>query len=163
MSLPYRLYAVRDYNGILLRNMHETSAYDNGTVEFGRELMLPVPGRLEGLPGTLVTRIFSYKNEKIEEKKYTKWLDYDKIKFGLSVRTRKTGDFLVLNEQGNHKKLNRCMIDDKIPAEMRDQIPLVVSGQEVLWIVGGRMGEKYKITSGTRTVLEIIYEGGNAE
>ena len=41
---------------------------------------LPVPGILESPFGVFESKIFSYKKQKIEEKKYTKWFDYDKIK-----------------------------------------------------------------------------------
>ena len=101
-----------------------------------------------------------YKNQKIEEKKYTKWLDYDKINYNLSIRTRKTGDYLIVDSRGSHKKLNRFLIDEKIPAEKRDGIPLIAAGSEILWIVGGRINERYKITSETSTILELQYEGG---
>ena len=95
------------------------------------------------------------------EKKYTKWFDCDKIKSRLSVRTRRSDDCLVVNQNGDHKKLTRCMIDDKIPREIREQIPVIAEGSEVLWLVGGRISEKYKITSCTRNVLEIKYQGGS--
>lgn len=52
------------------------------------------------------------------------------------------------------------MIDEKIPREKRDEIPLAAAGSEILWIVGGRMNERYKITSETKNVLEIKYKGG---
>lgn len=53
------------------------------------------------------------------------------------------------------------MIDDKIPGEERDLIPLVADGKEILWIAGGRINERYKITAATRRVLELKYKGGN--
>ena len=62
----------------------------------------------------LRSKYFPYSGEKILEKKYTKWFDCDKIKCGLSVRTRKTGDYLIVGRDGGRKKLTRCMIDDKI-------------------------------------------------
>ena len=65
-----------------------------------------------------------------------------------------------MNREGGRKKLNRIFIDEKIPAELRDQIPVVASGSEILWIPGGRMNEKYKITSTTGKVLELHYQGG---
>ena len=52
------------------------------------------------------------------------------------------------------------MIDEKVPREQRDSISLITEGSEVLWIVGGRMNERYKITSETKNVLEIKYQGG---
>ena len=55
------------------------------------------------------------------------------------------------------------MIDDKIPGEIRHEIPLVDAKDEILWIVGGRISERYKITSQTEKVLEITYQGGSIE
>lgn len=100
------------------------------------------------------------KSREIPEKKYTKWMDYDKIKGSPCVRTRKQGDYLVVNSAGGRKKLNRVFIDEKIPAGLRDQIPVVAAGSEILWIPGGRMNEQYKITSTTGRVLELHYQGG---
>ena len=37
------------------------------------------------------------------------------------------------------------MIDDKFPKETRDQVPLIADGGEILWIIGGRISERYKI------------------
>ena len=102
-----------------------------------------------------------YEGQKIEEKKYTKWMDYDKIEKNPYIRTRRTGDYMVINAQGNTKKLNRCMIDEKIPSEYRDSIPLIACGKEILWMVGSRMNERYKINPKTRKVLVLNYQGGN--
>ena len=110
--------------------------------------------------GIFSAEIFLYEGQKIEEKKYTKWMDYDKIKGSPCVRTRKQGDYLVVNSAGGRKKLNRIFIDEKIPAGLRDQIPVVAAGSEILWIPGGRMNEQYKITSTTGRVLELHYQGG---
>jgi len=68
---------------------------------------------------------------------------------------------MVINAQGNTKKLNRCMIDEKIPSEKRDKIPLIACGNEILWLVGSRMNERYKINPQTRKVLVLNYQGGH--
>ena len=122
---------------------------------------IPLSGILECPFGIFETKIFHYKNQKIEEKKYTKWMDYDKIEKNPYIRTRRTGDYMVINAQGNTKKLNRCMIDEKIPSEYRDSIPLIACGNEILWMVGSRMNERYKINPQTRKVLVLNYQGGN--
>lgn len=109
---------------------------------------------------TLEWETFPYEKQQIPEKTYTKWFDYDKIKNSPCVRTRRQGDYLTVNSEGGRKKLNRIFIDEKIPAEMRDRLPVVAVGSEILWIPGGRMNEKYKITSTTGRVLELHYQGG---
>lgn len=159
LSLPYGLEAVRSYDGVILRKKtpHRAGTEAVKTQEF---LLPSTSGELETPFGRFEVKVFSYSGEKILEKKYTKWFDCDRIKCGLSVRTRRTGDYLTVGRDGGHKKLTRCMIDDKVPKETRDQIPLIADGEEILWIIGGRISERYKITSCTKNVLEITYQGG---
>ena len=156
ICFPRHLRAIRQYGGVLLEKT-ETQEAPEYTERF---FEIPVPGTLRCSFGIFETKIFPYKNQKIEEKKYTKWMDYDKIKGSPCVRTRKQGDYLVVNSAGGRKKLNRVFIDEKIPAGLRDQIPVVAAGSEILWIPGGRMNEQYKITSTTGRVLELHYQGG---
>ena len=155
-DLPYGTEAVRTYEGVLIRKKQKKE----NKAEVKPDVLLK-EGKTHYGSGIFSTRSFPYSGEKILEKKYTKWLDCDKINCELSVRRRQSGDFMVVNRDGSRKKLTRCMIDDKIPGELRDRLPLVAKGQEILWIVGGRLSEKYKITSHTRKVLEIKYQGGS--
>lgn len=156
-DLPRGLQAERDYQGILLKKKKN----ENIPEPSGEAYHLPLPGVLSCPLGNWETKIFSWTEQKIFEKKYTKWFDYDRIKDEIQIRTRKTGDFLTVNREGQHKKLSRCMIDEKIPRKERDSIPLAAAGNEILWILGGRINERYKITSETKNVLEINYQGGN--
>lgn len=103
---------------------------------------------------------FSRQNQgEIPKNQYTKWFDYDRIKGTLSVRTRQPGDYITL-AGGGTKTLHRYMIDAKIPRELRDQIPVLAEGNHVLWIVGYRIGEYYKITDDTKTILQVTADGG---
>ena len=94
------------------------------------------------------------KNQKIPEKQYTKWFDYDKIGEPVSFRTRKPGDSLTLAGVGT-KAVQRYMIDAHIPERERDRIPLLVSGSQVLWIVGYRMNAAFQVTEETQTILQV--------
>ena len=96
--------------------------------------------------------------EKIPEKMYTKWFDYDKIKDTLSVRARKTGDYIRILPAYGKKTVKAFMVDEKIPREDRDQICLLADGNHVLWIVGYRVSEGYKVTDHTTTILQVTYE-----
>lgn len=157
ISLPYQMKAFRDYEGVrLVLQPREKSEI----TEECREWRLPIPGAFCCSLGEFRTEIFLYEGQKIEEKTYTKWLDYDKIKKDLCVRTRKSGDYLVINGKGNTKKINRCMIDEKIPAEKREHIPLIACEDEILWMVGGRINAGYKISPNTKKVLVLHYQGG---
>ena len=188
ISLPYRMEARRDYEGVRVFLRKENSAEENnrgagqysgmrtmaekradtgrekryiGTETTVSEWEISIPGTVICPLGTFSAEIFSYEGQKIEEKKYTKWFDYDRIVGNPCIRTRKTGDYMVINAQGNTKKLNRCMIDEKIPSEKRDEVPLIACGNEILWMVGSRMNERYKINPQTRKVLVLNYQGGH--
>ncbi len=97
--------------------------------------------------------------EKIPQKRYTKWFDYDKIKNTLSVRTRQTGDYITLKD-GKKKTVKAFMIDEKIPRQERDKILLLADGDHILWIIGYRISEYYKVTDDTREILQVQADGG---
>ena len=103
------------------------------------------------------------KRTEISGKMYTKWFDYDKIKDGFSIRNRESGDYFVMDGAGHRKKLERYFIDRKVPPPERDRIPVMAQGAEVLWVIGGRMGRSGMITESTRTIVEIVYQGGEED
>lgn len=106
------------------------------------------------------TRVFPREKQyKIPKNQYTKWFDYDKIEDTLSVRYRKTGDYITLAD-GGRKTVKSFMIDEKIPAGQRGSIALLADGSHILWIIGYRISEYYKITDETKTILEVRIDGG---
>jgi tRNA(Ile)-lysidine synthase len=118
------------------------------------------------LPGAqLCCRVFPFFGNiaKIPRKMYTKWFDYDKIKDNFSVRTRRPGDYFILDAAGHRKKLSDYFIDEKLPAGQRDQCLLVAQESRVLWIIGGRMSYDAGITEDTKMVLEMTYRGGEPD
>jgi tRNA(Ile)-lysidine synthase len=92
------------------------------------------------------------KIEKIPQNQYTKWFDCDKIKGYLEFRTRQQGDYFYSNGK---KSLKKYCIDEKIPAADRDQLPLLAEGQHILWVIGYRISEAYKVEDGTKRILEV--------
>ena len=93
-----------------------------------------------------------------ELNRYTKWLDYDRIDGQLEVRTRKTGDFFMLqNADGEYhrKSLKDYMIDMKIPAAERDNIPVVACGSHCVWLVGYRISDYCKLTLNTKRIVKL--------
>jgi len=103
--------------------------------------------------------IFSYEDgKKIPENRYTKWFDYDKIENTAILRYRQTGDYLELAGTGR-KTVKSYMIDAKIPASLRGRIPLLADGNHVMWIVGYRISEAYKVTKDTKHIYQVTVGG----
>lgn len=78
-------------------------------------------------------------NEKNKNCFYTN-LNVDKV----LIRTRKDGDRLIPCGMKGEKKLKDIFINEKVPKDKRDKIPLIVHNDEILWIAGIRGNEKYK-------------------
>lgn len=91
-------------------------------------------------------------------KSCTKWMDYDRISDGLCLRTRCSGDYLVVDLKGSKKKLSDYMINEKIPKSHRDSVPIFAIGSKVCLVVGYRMSEDVKVTVNTRDIIQIEME-----
>lgn len=86
---------------------------------------------------------------------YIKYFDYDKIVEPITLRYRKDGDkFTPLGMIGN-KKINDLFIDLKIPKAKRNEIPLICFGNDIGWVVGYRVSEKFKVLKDTKNILQI--------
>jgi len=80
-------------------------------------------------------------------------IDYDMVKDPLLVRCRKEGDVFAPLGLGGTMKLKKFLIDQKIPRERRDLLPLVVNGKEIIWVGGLRLAERWKVTEKTTLCL----------
>ncbi len=90
---------------------------------------------------------------------YTKWFDYDKIKNGIFIRSRRPGDYFIMDAGGHRKKLKDYLTDEKVPDTERDRLLLLAEESRILWITGRRMGYGAQVTEDTRTILEVTWSG----
>lgn len=99
-----------------------------------------------------------YKGENIPKENYTKWFDYDKMENTLFLKTCEDGDYFTVNSKLQKKRFNRYCIDEKIPSKDRRSIPLLSCGNHIVWALGYRISEYYKISSDTKNMLTITVE-----
>lgn len=169
INLPYKLCAQRDYAGIFVYCLCDAETVQNQVQEYtvsiaDRERLLRGE-RIQVRLNNDKILVFSVKNvdsseswKNIPQKKYTKWLDYDKIKNSIVVRTRKAGDYLTIDLPGGElrkKTLKSYFIDNKVPVEQRSALFLVAEESHILWIVGGRISSFYKVGHDTKRIMEL--------
>ena len=148
VDLPYNLQAKSEYDRVCIEKKELRVCEDH------------IESDLQVAKG-FTFRIFSAKMlDTIPEKAYTKWFDYDKIEGSLVIRTRKEGDYLVMQDGSHRKSLNRYFIDKKIPKDKRDEVLLLADGSHIMWVIGGRISDYYKITEETKQIIEVQYDGG---
>jgi tRNA(Ile)-lysidine synthase len=80
--------------------------------------------------------------------------DAAKLHFPLQIRSRKPGDYFYPSGFGKRKKLQDYFVDEKVPRDLRDSIPLLLSDKEVVWVVGYRADERYGIEKNTVKALK---------
>ncbi len=87
----------------------------------------------------------------------TACLDGDKVTYPLTVRNFRPGDrFIPLGMKGR-KKVKDFFIDLKIPSNERDRVPIITSGDKIVWICGLRIDEQFRTTRNTENLLRIQY------
>ena len=87
-----------------------------------------------------------------------KYFDFHKINGDINLRSRRAGDkFNPLGIKGS-KKLKDIFIDLKIPREKREVLPLLCFGEDIAWIVGYKISDKYKVDENTTRILQINIE-----
>ena len=82
------------------------------------------------------------------------FLDLDRLHFPLIVRNIRPGDrFSPLGVTGT-QKVKKYFINNKIPERQRQICPLLLSGDEIVWIAGHRIDNRVKIVPATRRILK---------
>ena len=154
IHLPYGITAVRTYEGIRMFFREEKGQTEpveitgEGTYDFGG-----VTFRVS-VEAWDESKIFPIKN-------YTKCFDYDKIIDKVFLRNRGSGDYLEINKNHGRKSLQDYLVNEKVPKDERDRVILLACGSHILWVVGKRISEYYKVTKETKKVLKVQVCGGN--
>lgn len=164
VDLPYGILAVREYNHVVLKKQSQDTKERIPVLDLETEIIIPGNQFVPGMNLEINTKLINYKKNMIIPKNgYTKWFDYDKIKNTVLIRNRRTGDYLQIDAKGSRKKLKSLLIDEKIPRENRELLPLLADGPHIMWIIGGRMSEAYKVNEETKVILEINLDGGKED
>jgi len=190
LNLPYGIQAVKRYHEITMRMspvlltkmeiQQKEGLESNKVAEFNKvtefnkvieadkvaehTITVPEDYYIPQINQTLHTKLINYKiNMIIPRNGCTKWFDYDKIKNTALIRTRNEGDFIQIDSSGSRKKIKSLFIDDKIPREKRDLLPLLADGAHIIWVIGGRISEAYKVSEETKVILEISLDGGKRD
>jgi tRNA(Ile)-lysidine synthase len=50
------------------------------------------------------------------------------------------------------------MVNAGIPRRWRDWVPLVICGEDIIWVVGWRIADPVKVTARTRQILCLEFE-----
>jgi len=87
---------------------------------------------------------------------YRVCFDMDKFSLPLVVRSRRPGDhFCPRGMGGKRKKIKEYFIDLKVLRKDREIIPVLASAEGILWIIGHRTDERFKVTPAAEKILQV--------
>ncbi|WP_430611880.1 tRNA lysidine(34) synthetase TilS [Flavobacterium sp. JP2137] len=107
-----------------------------------------------------ITQPITLKNERQtqllpQDDTYTIYVDRDRLQFPLSLRKWRQGDsFYPLGMQGA-KKISKYFKDEKYSQIDKEAAWILCSENQIVWIVGGRMDDRFKIKNTTINILKI--------
>lgn len=150
IQLPYGLCAMREFDKIVIRVRVRNEA---------EQVMMPItiPGQIECEDGRIMefSLLPAENYHEIPQKTYTKWFDYGKIIHCLVLRNRQSGDYLTITEGGGRKTIKEYFIEEKVSRLERENKLLLADDKHILWVIGMRISEAYKVTEQTKTILQV--------
>ena len=75
----------------------------------------------------------------------------------MTVRSRVPGDTFHPYGTKGRKSVARYLLDAKVPRFLRDEIPVLVDRQDILWVIGQRIAHPYRISETTRRIVEVVF------
>lgn len=131
-------------NDYLIESGNHFFQWEGGSLSF-RKIMLTSDMKEKIMAGDLADKNIA-------------WVDADRLKYPLQLRHWKKGDiFHPLGMRGN-KKISDFFTDLKFSALQKEKAWLLCSTNKIVWVVGERMDDKFRIAPGTGTCIEIVFE-----
>lgn len=111
-----------------------------------------IPGLGIKIKAEIVRRRPDFKKKRDKD---TEYVNGDLIGRSLRIRARRAGDRMKPLGMASYKKLQDIFVDEKISRERRHMIPIIVSGNKVLWAAGVKLSDEFKLKDGTRRIVKL--------
>lgn len=147
--LPKNIRAIKGYSTVIITSK-KPPALASYTIDDPGEIVLKESSVVLKISAKEIGEIKDYGNGK-----NSAVIDAGKINFPLLIRPRMPGDYFYPIGFGKKKKLQDFFVDDKIPRDERDAIPLIISNGNIVWIAGLRLDDRYRVDKDTKRVLQL--------
>lgn len=145
VSTTHQLYKDRDK--LLLFELEEKS--------FER-YYIDSPGSRASLPFAMDIDLVDIENAgDFPNSQLSAFLDHGQLTFPLTIRKWQHGDYFYPLGMEQMKKLSDFFIDTKVPVPVKNKTWILASGKNIVWIMGLRIDNRYKLTSKTKQVLKL--------
>jgi len=145
VSQTHRL--VRDRESLILSPLQPENRKQFYLEEGMKELVFPVHLKIS----------VSEKKEKFElsDSRFVACIDRDHVQFPLLIRRWEKGDYFKPLGMNGFKKISDFFIDSKLSLPEKEHVWILANGEQVVWIIGHRLDDRYKITPSTQNILRL--------
>ncbi len=117
------------------------------------------PDNLSSLPFPMDVEVLDRSElQRIPDDKHIACLDHAEIQFPLTIRHWLHGDYFFPLGMNQIKKLSDFFVDEKIPVPEKERAWILASGNKIVWIMGHRIDNRFRITSKTTRVLLLRFQ-----
>ena len=143
----------------IIKNRNWLIITPNQTTEAANILIEENDKQVEFENGKIVLEILQTTNHKPQTTNPVAQLDADEIKFPLLLRKCKKGDYFYPLGMQKKKKLSRFFIDQKLSLTQKEKTWVIEMDRKIIWVVGLRIDDRFKITDKTKNILQITLTG----
>jgi tRNA(Ile)-lysidine synthase len=143
-SETYNLIKDRKYLILYAKNEKQTGQYSISQTDI--EMHEPFSMK--------INRLTIDPNFRVSKENNTIHLDISKLVFPLELRRWHEGDTFYPFGMNKRKKISDFFIDNKFSLWEKEQTWLLLSGNDIVWIVGKRVDNRFRITTDTSEVIE---------
>jgi len=147
-SNTHRVLIDRDF--IIIRekttsDVEEYLVYENKNIDF---------------PITLKNEVINNNHNSLVTASKIGLFSYEKIEFPLIIRKWKHSDYFYPFGMNGKKKLSDYFIDNKFTSFQKEDTWVLTSGKNIIWVIGERTDNRYRISKRTEKILKITLKDG---
>jgi len=176
-ALLFEMLTDFNYNSSVIKTIYESLSTDSGKQFYSKThrlvkdrqslFIVPVTEQEERIyyvensenelfePLNLVVEKIPVSEFKLNKSPNVACLDLNLLEFPLLIRKWQQGDYFQPLGMTGYKKVSDFFIDEKIPLHEKENTWLLCSGNKIVWIIGFRIDNRFKVTPETKMVYEI--------
>jgi len=150
---------VLDYGGYRLSRTEAGFYFEK--IEIVPSVLIPEPGSFQIGDSELSIELVSFQEFVINTDPWIEYADLGNIKWPLELRLAMPGDhFQPLGMMGKGKKIQDYLVDLKLDHYEKNNIRVLKSPDQILWLVGKRLDERIKVKPGAKEIYRLRYRQG---
>ena len=147
--LPGKIEVLREYDELIFKKKEKKF------LNFFSYVNVPGTTEVSEINMVFKAKVLFKPPERFSKNSWEAFFDLDEIHGPLYVRSRKRGDkFVPLGMKGK-KKLKDFLIDLKVPRFKRDGVPILFNEEKILWVIGYRIDDRFKLKKETKKILNV--------